>query len=146
MSKSSNKHFDSLKNKLPDNWTNAKATDYYNRAFWERCKCEYGPQNPSKDGADKWFATANEPSKWTTGCNKNSDVYDRPFNYYYSYNPDDCVDCCKRKRGRCRKHKKYRVCRPRHPCGGCHRCDRDTKSSNSAGSYKTLISNDTNCK
>lgn len=88
-----NKHFDCLRNKLPDNWTNSNATNYYNRDFWKRCPCEYGTSNPSKDTADKWNPTANEPSKWTHGCSSNDGYYNRPRNYYHSYNTDDCGKC-----------------------------------------------------
>lgn len=85
-----NRHFDPLKNKLPYNWTNSNATGYYNRAFWKRCKCEYGTTNPCKETADKWNPVATEPSKWTEGCSPCSSYYDRPRSYYYTYNPDDC--------------------------------------------------------
>jgi hypothetical protein len=94
---SGNKHFDCLKNTLPDNWTNSNATGYYNRAFWKRCKCEYGTKNPCKDTADKWNPVATEPTKWTDGCTKCSDYYSAPPGFHYSYNPDDCGTCHKLK-------------------------------------------------
>lgn len=90
-----NKHFDCLKNTLPENWANNNATGYYNRAFWKRCKCEYGTKNPSKETADKWNPVATEPSKWTNGCTKCSDYYSTPHNFHYSYNPEDCGSCHK---------------------------------------------------
>lgn len=90
---SDNRHFDCLKNKLPDNWTNSNATGYYNRAFWKRCKCEYGTKNPCKETADKWNPVASEPDKWSKGCNPCSGYYNRPPAYFYSYNPRDCGNC-----------------------------------------------------
>ena len=98
---SDNRHFDCLKNKLPDNWTNSNATGYYNRAFWKRCKCEYGTKNPCKETADKWNTVPTEPDKWTKGCSPCSSYYNRPPSFYYTYNPDDCGDC-----GNCHKCKK----------------------------------------
>ena len=87
------RHFDCLKNKLPPNWTNNNATGYYNRKFWKRCKCEYGPKNPCKATADKWNPVADEPSKWTEGCSHCSSYYNSDPSFYYSYNPRDCGDC-----------------------------------------------------
>ncbi len=88
-----NRHYDSERNVLPQNWTNNNATKYYNRAFWKRCTCEYGTKNLAKETADKWNPTATERSSWTNGCNSCSPYYNRPHNYYYSYNPNDCNDC-----------------------------------------------------
>ncbi len=86
-------HFDCTKNTLPPNWTNSNANSYYNRAFWKRCKCEYGTHNPCKETADKFNPVATEPSKWTKGCGPCGSYYNRPANHYYSYNPEDCGDC-----------------------------------------------------
>ena len=61
-------HFDCTKNTLPPNWTNSNATAYYNRKFWKRCKCEYGPDNPCKHTADRFNPVATEPTQWTEGC------------------------------------------------------------------------------
>jgi len=83
-------HFDCTKNKLPSNWTNGNATAYYNRAFWKRCKCEYGTDNPCKKTADKWNTVATEPSRWTKGCSPCSSYYDKPSSYFYTYNVDKC--------------------------------------------------------
>lgn len=119
-----NKHFDCLKNTLPDNWTNSNATGYYNRAFWKRCQCEYGTKNICKDTADKWFPTATEPSKWTKGCSPCSDYYQHPANYYYSYNPKDCGDPCVPcdPCGSKKWKNPYDECHPHKPCGNCNRC------------------------
>jgi hypothetical protein len=108
-----NKHFDCLRNKLPDNWTNNNSTAYYNRAFWKRCKCEYGTINQGKAHADKWFPTETEPSRWTEGCSPCSPYYNKPHNFYYSYNPDDCGNC-----GNCGN------CNNRCDCGSCNDCKR----------------------
>lgn len=89
-----NRHFDCLKNKLPCNWTNHNSTAYYNRAFWNRCKCEYGPFNACKETADKWNPVATEPTKWTKGCSPCSSNYNRPPSWYYTYNPDNCGNNC----------------------------------------------------
>lgn len=88
-------HFDCTKNTLPPNWTNNNATAYYNRAFWKRCKCEYGTHNPCKETADRFNPVPTEPSKWTKGCSPCSGYYNRPANYFYSYNPEDCGDCAR---------------------------------------------------
>jgi hypothetical protein len=88
-----NKHFDCLKNKLPCNWTNSNATAYYNRAFWKRCQCEYGTNNPMKKIADRFNPVATEPSRWTSGCSHCSTYYNEPRNYYFTYNPDNCGNC-----------------------------------------------------
>lgn len=132
-----NKHFDTLKNKLPENWTNENATRYYNRAFWERAKCEYGTDNSSKRTADKWYPTATESSKWTRGCDKSSDYYKKSRNYYYTYNnecttadcqdeccnPQTCADKCGACFGGCDKKpdkcdKKFKVYNSKN-CNGC---------------------------
>ena len=60
-----NRHFDTTKNKLPDNWTNNNATRYYNREFWKKCKGELGVLSRAKESADKWQPTINEPNKWS---------------------------------------------------------------------------------
>lgn len=130
-------HFDCTKNTLPPNWTNSNATAYYNRAFWKRCKCEYGTHNPCKETADKFNPVATEPNKWTKGCSPCSSQYNRPANYFYSYNPEDCGDC-NRFSGRwphngkgncveekdndccCEKSKKWNVFN-NEPCGKCHK-------------------------
>lgn len=129
----SNKHFDTLKNKLPENWTNENATHYYNRAFWNRAKCEYGNDNPSKLTADKWNPVATESTKWTRGCNKNDDYYKKPRNYHYSYNNETttceettcekkCNECfgCYPKNDHC--NKKIKVYNSKG-CGGCNDCN-----------------------
>lgn len=134
----SNKHFDCLKNTLPDNWTNSNATSYYNRAFWKRCQCEYGTQNIAKETADKWYPTATEPSKWTKGCSPCSEYYNEPANYYHSYNPQDCgnsgngsnlCDPCGSKKwknpNQCQPHNpcdRSSYCCPQNPCGNCNNC------------------------
>lgn len=114
-------HFDCTKNTLPPNWTNSNATAYYNRAFWKRCKCEYGTHNPCKETADKFNPVATEPSKWTKGCSPCSSQYNRPHNYYYSYNPEDCGDCNRK----CRDEKDCRCDKSRKwgnvPCDRCHK-------------------------
>lgn len=110
---SDNRHFDCLKNKLPDNWVNHNATGYYNRAFWKRCKCEYGTKNPCKETCDKWNTVATEESKWNKGCTPCSNYYSKPASYYYTYNPDDCGNC-----GGCNK------CKKSHDCGNCGNCNK----------------------
>ena len=131
-------HFDCTKNTLPPNWTNSNASAYYNRAFWKRCKCEYGTHNPCKETADRFNTVSTEPNKWTKGCSPCSGQYNKPAAYYYSYNPEDCGDC-NRFSGRwpcngkencheepkenecgCEKSKKWNVFN-NNPCNKCHK-------------------------
>jgi hypothetical protein len=141
---SANKHFDCLKNKLPDNWTNSNASGYYNRAFWKRCKCEYGTTNPCKNTADKWNPVATEPSKWTNGCSPCDNYYNEPRNYYYSYNSNDCGD------GKKWIHwDKCNPCKPCNPCDPCEKicadkCGKPVCDSTFQAVYKTDGCND--CK
>lgn len=112
MSAPTNQHFDCLKNTLPPNFTNNMATAYYNRAFWKRCPCEYGPSNPCKELADKWNPVTTETSRWTKGCSPCSSYYNGPSRYNYTYNPNDCGD---------RSGRWYPVCHPPqyHDYCGC---------------------------
>lgn len=119
---SGNKHFDCLKNTLPDNWVNSNATGYYNRAFWKRCKCEYGTSNPCKETADKWNPVATEPSKWTKGCSPASDYYDTDPQFLYTYNSEDCGSCHSRP-CRCRRKCGCDGDRRKSPCDICRKCN-----------------------
>ncbi len=62
-----NKHFDCLKNKLPENWLNSNATKHYNNAYWKKCDCEksYGAQTHAKEIADKWDPNTQFIDKWS---------------------------------------------------------------------------------
>jgi hypothetical protein len=91
-STSNDRHFDCLKNTLPDNWTNSNASAYYNQGFWDRCKCEYGSTNPSKELADKWHPVATEPNKWTQGCGHCHGYQDDPGQYNYTAYQDEPVN------------------------------------------------------
>ncbi len=83
-----NKHFDSSKNTLPDNWINSNANGYYNREYWKRCQYDYGTNNPTKRNADKWYPMATEGNKWTKGCNmiKSEFPFDQSFTNHQPYN------------------------------------------------------------
>jgi len=124
-----NRHFDCLKNKLPYNWTNNNATGYYNRAFWKRCKCKYGPENPCKATADKWCPTATEPTAWTEGCSHCDPYYSRDPSYFYTYNPADCGTCGGNNRANCetcRGNDKPCCCKNDGKCDGkCNDCLRN---------------------
>src|SRR5439155_25590176 len=124
------------------NWTNENASGYYNRAFWKRCPCEYGTMNPCKQTADKWYPTANEPSKWTNGCSSCTDYYERPARFYYDYNTENCgTHHCFKRCPKCdgddnashasvhkfENNEWSRECTPERPCHNCDRCRRSER-------------------
>ena len=113
-------YFDESKNKLPVNWTNNNATAYYNRSFWERCKCEYGTKNPCKEIADIFNPTLTEKSKWTNGCNSD---------YYYKYYPDSSYN---------KKHKKKCDCDCEEDCD----CECGCRKKNNQQYLTSCITND----
>lgn len=132
-------HFDCTKNTLPSNWTNGNATAYYNRAFWKRCKCEYGTDNPCKKTADKWNSVPTEPSRWTKGCSRCSSYYDKQSEFFYTYNVNKCGDKNNSYRCKCENHGESDADHDahghdahRHCCGNdqCHQsCEPDNCKS-----------------
>ena len=91
MNNNRTRHFDPLRNKLPPNWTNKSATDYSNRCWWKKCKCELRI-NPCDDctTGDKWDPCGTCESKWTKGCNPCSDFHKADKKYFYTYNRKNC--------------------------------------------------------
>ena len=85
------RHFDPLRNKLPQNWTNENATKYYNRCWWKKCKCELrlNSYNNCTTG-DKWDPCGECESKWTQGCNPCSNFHKKDKKFYYTYNRKNC--------------------------------------------------------
>lgn len=85
------RHFDPLRNKLPQNWTNSNATKYYNRCWWNKCKCEIrlNECDPCVSG-DKWDPCGTCPSKFTRGCNPCDPIHSKDQKYYYTYNRQNC--------------------------------------------------------
>ena len=78
------RHFDPLKNKLPENWTNSNATKYYNRCWWNKCKCELN-LNSDCATADKWDACGNCDNKFTRGCSPCDPLHGQDQKFFYSY-------------------------------------------------------------
>lgn len=85
------RHFDPLRNRLPQNWTNENATKYYNRCWWKKCKCELriNTNDPCCAG-DKWDPCGGCDSKWTQGCNPCSDFHRKDKKFHHTYNHKDC--------------------------------------------------------
>lgn len=92
MSNSNIRHFDPLRNRLPENWTNSDATKYSNRCTWAKCKCQItiGETNGCSSVADKWDPCGCTESKWVKGCNPCSDFHKKNQNYVYTYNRKNC--------------------------------------------------------
>jgi hypothetical protein len=98
------RHFDPLKNKLPENWTNSNATKYYNRCWWKKPKCEL--QQNSYNGCatgDKWDPCGQCKSKWSQGCNPCSDFHKEDHKYFYTYNRNN-YSCSKNKEDLCNEY------------------------------------------
>jgi hypothetical protein len=109
------RHFDPLKNKLPENWTNSNATKYYNRCWWKKSKCEL--QQNSYNGCatgDKWDPCGQCKSKVSQGCNPCSDFHKEDHKYFYTYNRNNC-SCSKSKENLCNKCKQ---CKCKCKCNG----------------------------
>jgi hypothetical protein len=83
------RHFDPLRNKLPQNWTNSNATKYYNRCWWNKCKCEIR-LNADCGSGDKWDPCGECQSKWTKGCSPCDPIHGKDQSYYYTYNRKNC--------------------------------------------------------
>ena len=99
------RHFDPLRNKLPENWTNSNATKYYNRCWWKKCKCEL--QLNSYNGCatgDKWDPCGDCKNKWNQGCNPCSDFHKQDKKFFYTYNRKNC-GCSESNEGNCNKCK-----------------------------------------
>lgn len=115
-----NKHFDCLKNTLPDNFFGSKANWYYNRKGWKNC-CKFGTQNVAKRTADKWNAHPEQSDKWTEGCDKgecSNNYFECPRNYFYTYDTRNCGKCKCGKKDKCGRTDPCQ-CRGTYICNGC---------------------------
>lgn len=66
------KHFDCLKNVLPDNFTNENISSYYAACFWKKCDCEHGVNQYclSQKSNDKWDICNRCENLWSN-CKEN---------------------------------------------------------------------------
>lgn len=86
------RHFDPLRNRLPENWTNSDATKYSSRCTWKKCKCQLTINTPNDCNtvADKWDPCGSCESKWVQGCNPCSNYHKSNQKYAYTYNRKNC--------------------------------------------------------
>ncbi len=142
-----NFHFDCLKNKISRGLFNENATKYYNRCFWRKCPCEYGTKSHCQSNADRHDPCGKCPNKWTQGCNSCSRYYDRPSQYYYTYNNQHCGKCSGTRWCKCKKctvcdGSRYCKCKKcRSHCKPCYKkpCYKNTLYQKNKSSKKLII-------